>query len=301
MAEKNSSTFILPSDDEVIVESMDVGDANEIFSDEDSPETQLYNMLNSGIHFKVGEDSKLEYKWRKQFDCDNFASMVSKRIITFGKQFHFEKECSSRKCDYGKRSEENPLGKGISHTVILGENTIKNENGDPIPNPQALKTIVFEKKGLKCDGKKAFAVDKASGRYIVDLLDEKETIVLRLLRGTDSEELQKVQKYPEKANKKLSEMIKIRTVGIIGKEKDKVKDWRKAKYKKPDDEFFIKMSFADMQDIIEIHQHIDGGIETDIDENCPLCNSKMFSKETESTTIPFMSKSFFSRGSRLTT
>jgi hypothetical protein len=207
------------------------------------------------------------------------------------------------------------------HKITLAETIEDPVSGECYPNRYAIRPTRFETPTLQCDGKEIIAVHRASGRYLLYCEEEGVTLIMRLLTGKDSREQQRISTLPDKKRKRMSSLIELRTVGIFGKAIDStpppstykpdgdeeqkppeivkpVEDWRTAVYRKPPEEFFLRMSYADLTDILEVNNVIDGGIESDLDEACPLCGESLHSSLTKSTRIPFLGRDFFSKASR---
>jgi hypothetical protein len=293
----------LPSGIEIAAAPMDILDANNMFSTS-NPAEQLYKILEHGIVVDPDGEAK-PYSWRKAIDSDNFAAMITRRRATFGDQFSFLVNCSS--CNYGKKPPgvaglENPNWRAY-HTVHLGQTYLDPQSEEPIENPQKIMFIRWETSENECDGVEKIFVDRESKRFMIWLEDTDEKMVLRLTMGSDAAELRKIMKYPAHSNERASAMLELKFVGFVGEEIGKEKDWRKAKYpqKKPGHLTEARdnglISYGDFDDLTAFIQYVDGGIETDLDVPCPVCGAPLISTDTDSTLIPFYTRSFFSRTS----
>ena len=99
--------------------------------------------------------------------------------------------------------------------------------------------------------------------------------------------------------------MQLKTVGLLkdipttkdGKASDQA--WRTANIKKPGLDWFNRLPFADIEHFNTIYNDIEGGIETDIVEFCPLCDSPLITLDN-SNQVPFLNQNFFASTSSLT-
>lgn len=283
--QRESRVYTLPSGTNAKVYEMTGKDINAMLSDS-KPQQLFYQLLEEGI--ELDPDGNLRpYNPRTGWLADNSAGLVYRRIVTNGEDFTFPIKCSNDRCEYGNVKKG---GKREFHTISLADQITDPDTEELIDNPYAIQEIFWEDDEYPASEGKG--IDRKTGRFIVVLPRTKIKVVSRILRGAvDDKELTKIAQYEKK--KRATESMKLKTVVLL----DDMPDpdmWRTAEnVEPPPGDFFEKLPYKDIEFFNETHEFLEGGMDTGIDLECPLCDNPLHNLQN-SDQIPLMSANFFS-------
>lgn len=301
---RDSLEFTLPDGRTAIAYEMQVNDINKIMG-KGKMWDNILRILDSDIRIKNEDGTTSSYNTNQEWVANNFGALIAIRRATIGDDFEFQVKSSDPNDDFGK-------GKDKQYAVIwLGDTMEDPDTKLEIENPHAVKPILFAEDVNEVDGKENIGFDRESGRSLIYLPKMKQTLVVKLLKGRNEQNLSSeiAKKF---ANTQVSMNLAMKTVGVLGQETSdsKGEHWTTAKFNKISPKFFETIPYRDMLIFNELYNKMIGGIELEMDsvkflvrqegkeKHYDLIENENLITAEGGNQIPFLGKDFFSMTSR---